>query len=176
MLALPPALRRLAGPHLDGLSEHIDTVAVDGRDRPDHLPLDGYGVRDEPAGIGPRDDAHDMADAQITGAADEAVDGDRHILRIGDAAVIDDDAAEALDRADEAGAADTPVGARTPLRREAGAADPDIAGPLRRRDGRTPGHRAAERGQQRPARQCEAAAHPWLPPAGASPGTSSRKT
>jgi hypothetical protein len=88
----------------------------------------------------------DMADAQVARAADKAVDGDRHVLRIGDAVVIDDNAAEALDRADEAGAADAAIGTGTAFGREARAADADIARSLRRGHRRAPGQRGAERG------------------------------
>ncbi|WP_236728850.1 hypothetical protein [Methylobacterium sp. WSM2598] len=44
------------------------------------------------------------------------VDGDRHVRRVGDAQIVDHDAAEGPDRADDAGAADAAVPSSSPGR------------------------------------------------------------
>ena len=131
MLSPAPCARRPGSCNLDLLPEDLDGIGGNGGDRADDLAVHGDRLRDEPGGIHLRHGAHDMADPQVASATQLPVDHDRDFRAIGDAPVVHDNAAKALDRSDEAGAADPAIAAALPLRREAGAADVDVARPLR---------------------------------------------
>ncbi|MHC2684288.1 hypothetical protein ACVJDU_005852 [Bradyrhizobium diazoefficiens] len=104
----------------DLLTEHRQLVALHLFDRTRDLARDRDAARDQRA-VSPtgRDHARKLADAQRIGAGRLAVDSDRNVARIGDALAIDVDTAEALDHADDAGAADAVIIAS----RDPGAAD-----------------------------------------------------
>ncbi|WP_134488035.1 hypothetical protein [Methylocella tundrae] len=74
-----------------------------------------------------RDDAHHLADLEGGRGGVFAVDFDGHILRIGDAQIIDDNAAKAPDRPDDAGAADAAIAVILVSGGRAGAANALIA-------------------------------------------------
>ncbi|WP_419539912.1 hypothetical protein [Methylobacterium oryzae] len=100
----------------------------------------------------------DLPDLQVGGLRGRAVDAHLHLGRIGDAQVVDDDRAEAADRADHAGAADAAVAlAEGPVPRlvgphHAGAADALVARRFLRPDGAgQQGRGAREQAQDEPA-------------------------
>src|SRR5262249_46473665 len=125
-------------------------------------------------GLPSRDHAGELADAQAARARRLAVDTHRHVARIGDALAIDVDAAETLDHADDAGAADAMI----VTARDSGAADALIgaAPDLRTRDRRAgepeSGQQQSTGNQRRPAHQELPSLPISLPTSLASPSSS----
>jgi len=175
-LTLAPRPPRLGTRDDDFLPEDLDGVPVDGGHRANDFADHGDRIRDEAGRVGSRRDTHDMADPQVTRASPLPVDGHGDIRPVGDASVIDDDAAETLDRADKAGAADAAIASSRAFRRDPRAADADVARLLRRcnrimqRRRRRP-----ERSDHSPPRPCETPCHRW-PASSSVPLTRSRKT
>ena len=128
-LALRPGVAAPIGVGRHVLAEHGDPRRADPFDRADDFARHGDHPRREAVAARHRRRAHDMADPEIGRRARPAVDDHRHIRRIGDAQIVDDDAAELSDRPDDAGAADAAVG-RAAGRRlgRARAADAAIVG------------------------------------------------
>src|SRR5262249_58674054 len=93
----------------DLLTEHGHPPGIDGFDRPDRL-ADHIDAACRPAiALALRHDARELPDPQRLHGGCFAIDGDGHVRRESDALPIDEDAAEALDHADNSGAADAVV-------------------------------------------------------------------
>jgi hypothetical protein len=175
-LTLAPSIPRLGTRGDDLLPEDLDGVPVDGGHRANDFADHGDRIRDEPGRVGSRRDTHDMADPQVTRVSPPPVDRHGDIRPIGDARVVDDDAAETLDRSDKAGAADATVASCRAVRREPRAADADVARLLRRCNRIVQRRcRRPERSDHSPSRPCETLCHRW-PASSSGPLTRSRKT
>jgi hypothetical protein len=113
-----------AGRRRHALTKHSDLTMADRFDRPGHFADHVDAARGERAiRLAHRDDARDLSDLQPFRGRGFAVDAHGNVGRVGDARVIDEDAAEALDDADNTGAADAMIVAAA----DAGAANALIA-------------------------------------------------
>lgn len=142
----------------DPLAEDHQPPRRDRFHRPDHLAGHVDPPRGEPGALRPGHHVDHLPDLEVGRLRRRAVDAHLDVRRIGDAQVVDDDRAEAADRADHAGAADPAVAlAEGPVAglvgpHHAGAADALVARRLLRPDGgRQKGRGAREQAQDEPA-------------------------
>jgi hypothetical protein len=95
--------------HEDGLTQHPHGADRNAFDRPDHFARHVDRVRPKRAVFAPRDYPHDLADAKAVKRSGFVVDENLRVGGVRDPSAIDEDAAETLDRANEAGSADAAI-------------------------------------------------------------------